>query len=197
MASPSLIKKLSSTSLLRAILIGLGGLLPLALMGCGESKAKTETTTSAPSAQVDFNPFVLMKAPAQPLTVAQARKTAKPDQEITVTGRIAGSMAPFSTDYATFILADDSLETCDLRPGDACTTPWDACCVDNSGIANARMTVQLLGSDARPLSQGLKGFRGLKELDRVVVTGTVDASSTPDNLILNATGLHWDAKCCP
>lgn len=124
------------------------------------------------------------------ISVKQARAEAAPGAEIVVTGRIAGAKDPFSEDYATLILADDSLRTCDRIPGDSCPTPWDACCVEPSTINASRLLVQIPGPDGVPIGATIKGAAGLKELDRITVTGTVDTASTPDNLILNASSIQ-------
>jgi hypothetical protein len=122
--------------------------------------------------------------------VKEARETAKPGEEIVVTGRIAGAKHPFSGEYATLILADDSLRTCDRIPGDTCPTPWDACCVESETIQASRLLVQLLGEDGLPIEASMKGVRGLKELEEITVVGSVDPASTSDNMILNAVKIH-------
>lgn len=124
------------------------------------------------------------------IQVKKARETAKPGEEIVVTGRIAGAKHPFSKDYATLILADDSLRTCDRIPGDTCPTPWDACCVEAETIQASRLLVQLLGADGLPIEASLNGVGGLKELDEITVVGSVDPASTADNMILNAVKIH-------
>ena len=51
------------------------------------------------------------------------------------------------------------------------------------------MTIQILGDDGMPVAESLKGVRGLKEMDSLVVTGTVNENSNAGNLILDVTGL--------
>jgi hypothetical protein len=161
----------------------------LCLMGCGEDSVKVPKADPA-LAQKVFESLVLTSAPEGAVSVMEARKTAKPGDTIIVVGRVAGSRQPFSDDYATLILADDELETCEKIPGDGCKTPWDACCVPSKTIAASRLALQVSDSQGRPLSTSLKGFQGLKELDRLVVKGKIDSASTPENLILNAQGFY-------
>jgi len=127
--------------------------------------------------------------PADAVIVSELRKTAKPGDEVTLVGKIAGAMTPFTEGFATAVVSDIALETCDLIPGDECPTPWDACCADPDHIKAVRLTIQVLGDDGRPVAQTLKGINGLKELDPVVVTGTVAEGSNEENLIVNVSGL--------
>ncbi|MDF1740259.1 MAG: hypothetical protein P1U86_13950 [Verrucomicrobiales bacterium] len=166
------------------------GMIALSQFSC--KKAGTETSTenaAAPAADPQIEAVFLDAAPEGAVSVIESRKKAEPGTTITVKGRIAGAMEPFSADYATLVLSDDSLETCEKNPSDSCKTPWDACCVEPKTISASRLTVQVLGEDGRPVGQTLKQVRGLKELDSLVVTGTVAEGSSDENLILNATGI--------
>ena len=164
------------------------GAITVLFSSCGGGKTEPEETAS-----VDLNPVIEgvfdETEPESPITVVEARKSAQPGDEIIVIGKVSGAMSPFTEGFATFVLADQALETCDLVPGDLCETPWDACCVEPSVIQNMRMSIQILGEDGRPVMQSLRGVRGMKELDTLVVSGTVAEGSTADNLILNATGI--------
>ncbi len=128
--------------------------------------------------------------PANFVTVSEARSTAKSGDSVVVAGKVAGAMNPFTEGFATAVLADEALETCDLIPGDACETPWDACCVDSAIIKSLRLTIQVVDAEGRPIAQSLKGLNGLKELDPVVVSGTVAEGSTKENLIINVSSLY-------
>ena len=157
------------------------------MTACGPQEKATETSASPLAAYVTTAP-----APAA-ISVKEARGDVAPGQVLQVTGRIAGKMEPFSPDYATLILADESLETCERRPGDTCPTPWDACCVDPAQIKSLRILVQLADGEGRPLEGSLQDVGGLTELSRVTVVGLADPSSTSANLILNATKIYY----CP
>ncbi len=160
------------------------------LIGCGnESQVDTASphnTKVDPTIQAAF----LDSDPGGAVTVLEARKSPEPGQPITIQGRVAGAKAPFSDEFATLVLADDTLMTCERMPDDHCETPWDACCVESSKIAASRLLVQIVGPDGRPMSQSLKGVNGLAELDDLVVKGTVAEGSNADNLIVNASGIY-------
>jgi len=175
----------------RLSLIAVAGAASLALASC--SKESTSEASSEESAAVTADPKIeavfLESAPAGAVTILETRKKVEPGATVTVSGRIAGAKEPFSKDYATLVLADESLETCEKIPGDGCSTPWDACCVAPKTIAASRITVQVLGDDGKPVAQSLKQIHGLKELDSLIVTGTVAEGSSDENVIVNATGI--------
>ena len=171
-------------------LVAACGIIALSQFSC--EKAGTDTSEvgeSASAADPKIEAVFLDSAPEGAVSVLESRKKVEPGATVTVTGRIGGAMEPFSAEYATLVLSDDSLETCEKNPADGCKTPWDACCVEPKVIAASRITVQVLGDDGRPVGQTLKQVRGLKELDSLVVTGTVAEGSSAENLILNATGI--------
>ncbi|MBL9151376.1 MAG: hypothetical protein JNK37_02770 [Verrucomicrobiales bacterium] len=156
----------------------------LALTSCGE-KAESPAQSTNPRLQALF----VAEEPKGALSVLEARKSGQPGAEITVVGRVAGVMEPFSKDFATLVLADDTVMTCDRNPGDACETPWDACCVEPKVLAASRLSVQVMGDGGQPITQTLKGVNGLKELDRLIIQGRVAQGSNADNLIIEATGI--------
>jgi len=166
-------------------LVAACGLIAISQFSCEKSEGPEASVVTDPKIEAVF----LDSAPEGAVSILETRKKVEPGATITVTGRIAGAMEPFSGDYATLVLSDDSLETCEKIPGDACKTPWDACCVEPKTIAASRITVQILGEDGRPVGQTLKQVRGMKELDSLIVTGTVAEGSSETNLILNATGI--------
>ncbi|MEO0445827.1 MAG: hypothetical protein AAF191_07105 [Verrucomicrobiota bacterium] len=171
----------------------LTGLLALAITSCGPGPEATESRvlTDEPD---PLEQVLLSGAPADAVHVVDARKQPQPGQSLTVTGVIGGGASPFTEGYATFTLADDGLDFCHEIPGDDCPTPWDACCEDPDKIKAGLLLVQVPGPDGRPLTRSLKGIGGLKELDTVTVTGVVAEGSSPDNLILNATGIFRDPE---
>jgi len=156
----------------------------LGLSACGEKSVET-------AAPVDpqIESIFVADEPAGAISVLEARKTPSPGTELTVTGRVAGVMEPFSKDYAMLVLADDTVMTCDRNPGDACETPWDACCVEPKVLAASRLSVQVTGTDGQPVGATLKGVKGLKELDQLIIKGKVAPGSTGENLIIEATGI--------
>lgn len=162
----------------------LTAILTLGLISCGEKTMKTSGPIDPRVEAVFVN-----AEPAGALSVIEARKNVQPGAEITVVGRVAGAMEPFSKDFATLVLADDTVMTCDRNPGDACETPWDACCVEPKTLAASRLSVQITGEDGQPVSQTLKGVNGLKELDHLIISGKVAPGSSSENLIIEASGI--------
>src|SRR5690606_22671624 len=119
-----------------------------------------------------------------------ARTSAKPGDEITISGKIMGSDSPFVSGRAAFILGDPELLTpCNEMPGDTCETPWDTCCDSPEKKKQGIATVQSAGADGRVLKENLEGTGGLAKLASVTVTGKVAEGSTADALVVNATAI--------
>ncbi|MEM8955429.1 MAG: hypothetical protein AAGD22_14850 [Verrucomicrobiota bacterium] len=171
----------------------LAGLTSIALAtACNKQEDATNssnTETPPKDNPSTLEAIFLSTEPKAPMTVLEARANAEPGQPITVVGSIGATISPFTEGYATFVLGDDSLDFCTELPGDHCATPWDACCEPSNQIADSRLSIQILDDDGKPFPRSLKGVQGLKELDQVVVTGTVAETSTPENLLINATGI--------
>ncbi len=171
------------------------------LSACGTEEKATSATSESDEAAVATHPkiapVILTEKPEGSQTVLELRKAGKPGDEVTVTGKIGGAMKPFTEGFATFVLADTSLRTCDLIPEDGCKTPWDACCADPEMINASRITVQILDGDSGPVAVSLHQMEGLSELDQLVVMGQVAEGSSAENLILNASGIflekNWTA----
>lgn len=162
-------------------------LLTLLLAGCGGKDAPEENTTSA------LSKYLLSNAPAGAISVAEARQTARPGDPVVVAGQIGTVVKPFGEGFATFVLGDEDLMYCDEMATDHCPTPWDACCEDPDKVAVSRASVQLV-ADGTPVAGSLRGVGGLTELDHVIVEGTVDPSSSADNLLINASGIYRDKR---
>jgi hypothetical protein len=184
----SIMKKTTSLLTAAAIAVSL-------LSACKDSDDGGSTESSG-TAAVDpkISAVFIETEPADAVIVSELRKTAKPGDTVTLVGKIAGAKTPFTEGFATAVVSDIALKTCDLIPGDTCETPWDACCADPDHIKATRLTIQVLGDDDRPVAQSLKGVNGLKELDPIVVTGTVAEGSTPENLVVNVGSLFQQNK---
>lgn len=175
-------KNIILSSVLFVGTVGLAGILLSSCSSEPDSKVASEVSPKLES-------VLLAEAPSGALSVAEARLKAKPGEEIVVTGQIGAAHDPFSASYASFVLGDQALDYCNERPGDNCELPWDACCEPKEKLNAMRASVQFL-ENGEPIAQSLRGFAGLKELDEVIVAGIVDPASTPQNLIINATGLY-------
>jgi hypothetical protein len=160
---------------------------------CGDSKEEAapakETETTATSSE--FDAILSATAPEGALSVVDARAAAKPGEPIVLRGKVGGKMQPISASAAILVLADEkAITSCDHMPDDPCKTPWDYCCEVPSKIAASTATIQVKGDDGKLLRSTLRGAGDLKELSYLVISGTVDAASTADALIVNAEAIH-------
>jgi len=172
----------------RTIVLAAGlAVASLFLAGCGSEEPAESAETEGLDPRIDG--VLLEDAPAGAVSVTELRKGAEPGAEVAVIGRVAGAREPFAEGFASLVLADASLETCERIPGDTCPTPWDACCVAPEELQASRLSVQVRGEEARPVPQTLKGAGGLTELDTLIVTGTVSEESTADNVVIEASGI--------
>lgn len=123
-------------------------------------------------------------------SIVAIRPTAKPGDEITVSGRIMGSKKPFVDGRAAFILGDPEVLTpCNEVPGDECETPWDVCCDSPEDKKRATATIQIVDADGRVLKESIEGVGGLQNLSKITVSGKVAEGSSVDLLIVNASAI--------
>lgn len=161
----------------------------LALASCGKKETTAAVETAPPAASFDSY-FT-----DQPIPDAKAihtiRTTAKPGDAIVISGKIMGREKVFVDGRASFLLGDpEKLTPCNAVPGDECETPWDCCCDSKEAKLEGIASIQITDAEGRVLTGGLKGVKGLKELSAVSVSGTVDQSSTAENLVVNAQSIH-------
>jgi len=160
----------------------------LVLTSCGEKKPSVTAKANEPSPAVTS---VLSAAPngsAQSITAARA--TAKPGDEITISGLIMGNADPFVDGRAAFILGDPEVLTpCNKVPGDQCESPWDNCCDSPEDKKRGTAAIQIVDTSGRVIKEPLEGVSGLKPLAHVTVTGKVAEGSSVDLLLINATAI--------
>ncbi len=163
--------------------------LAVALTSCSEDKQADEVPAN-PDRRT-LNSLLLAEAPADPLEIAEMRKTARNGETVIFKGSLIGDLDIFMEERAVMKMGDPKkLTACNLIPGDECETPWDVCCDDPAVIKASIVTVRVIGENGSVLKAGLKGVGGLDELRTVTVTGTVDSSSQADNMQINATGIY-------
>lgn len=161
----------------------------LALASCGKKETTAAVETAPPAAA--FDAFFTDQPIADPQAIHVVRTTAKPGDEIVIKGLIMGREKVFVDGRASFLLGDpEKLTPCNTIPGDECKTPWDACCDSKEAKLEGIASIQITDAEGRVLTGGLKGEEGLKELSAVTVSGTVDDSSTAENLVVNAKAIH-------
>ena len=165
-----------------------------ALVSCKQettAPSSTDTTPTAPTTASALNDILLPAAPANPVSITEARKDPTPGKEVTISGDIIGRDTVFVPNRAVLILGDpDVITSCNRNAADGCKTPWDVCCDDPDVVTASIATIQVADADGQLHKSGLKGLGGMKELSQLVVQGTIAEDSGPDNLIINATGIH-------
>lgn len=168
----------------KIMIIGMIASLVL-IAGCGEKETSVQTLDVEVPAV-----FVSEPIDGKAVAIPEAR-SAKPGDEVVLTGLIMGVHHPFVEGRGVFVLGDEgTLVPCDEKGDDHCSTPWDNCC-DPSEVKKAgTATIQVLGEDGKPIRTGLKSINGLAELSRVTVEGTVAANSSSEAFIVNASAIH-------
>lgn len=168
--------------------------LILAAASLFASCEKKETATIVPATPAPSSALnaVLAATPTgETKAIHLIRATAKPGDEITVTGKIMGNEKPFVDGRAAFILGDpEVLTACNEDPADKCTTPWDNCCDSPEDKKRGIATVQVVGADGRVLKEPLEGVGGLAKLATVTVCGKVAEGSSADALIITAQAIR-------
>lgn len=155
-----------------------------------ESNERSADTQSTTGPEIPST-VVASVAPEGALSVVEARAAAKPGAPIVLRGKVGGKMQPISDSAAILVLADEkAIASCDEDPDDLCETPWDYCCEETSTIAASTATIQVKDGDGKLLRSTLRGLGDLKELSHLVISGTVDETSTADALIVNADKIH-------
>lgn len=164
----------------------------LFLAACKEAPQSSSTASEdPPSAEKMLLEKVISTQPTgEAKAITDVKTTAKPGDEVTLTGRIMGNIKPFVEGRAAFILADPSIITaCSDKPGDECDTPWDACCDSPEDKKKAIATIQIVNEEGRVLKQPIEGVSGIANLATLTVSGTVAEGSSGDVLIVNANAI--------
>ncbi|MDA0767141.1 MAG: hypothetical protein O3A92_10010 [Verrucomicrobia bacterium] len=156
-----------------------------------DKKVETSVEVVTPPSNKSLDALLLPDAPANAITVTEARKNPVPGTEVVITGDLIGKPEVFVHNRSMLTIGDPAvLTSCNRMPGDSCASPWDVCCDDPDLIKKSIATVQVLDADGKLLPSGLKGLGGMKELSSIVIKGTVADGSGPDNLLITANGIH-------
>lgn len=149
----------------------LGAFSAFLLSGCG----KSDETPADPTASADgANPAkeaLLAERPAATVALATALKAGSEGVEVTVEGRVGGTLDPITEGFAAFVLADEAIWFCDEGEEDHCPTPWDACCENPETVKALRVLVQFADEDGYPLRGDFLKELGLAPNQTVAVTG--------------------------
>ena len=157
------------------------------------SGAVAQTTGGIKPAPLDLKGLptgiITSDTPAGPIASPKiVRATAKKGDRVSVTGRIGGGAVPWVKDRAMFTIVGDELEACTDHGMDGCPQPWDYCCEPKESLKANVATLQVVGSDGKPLKVAIEGANGLKPLSRITVTGTV-AEAADGMMVVNAAGI--------
>jgi hypothetical protein len=158
------------------------------LVGCGPDTIDqtANPTDASPLSSIQF----LNTKPEGVRSVQAAKAELKAGDAALVFGQIGGVQEPFLEGYAGFVLGDTEIVFCNEMGEDHCPTPWDACCEDRDVLKASRASVNFVDERGQVIPVGMRGLGGLVELSEVVVKGVIAQTSTPDNLIIEATGIY-------
>ena len=144
---------------------GMMVLASVAAVGCTETDIPVEATkAAAPDAT-----YVMTTEPTDAVGVGEVRDSSK--EEVTVVGRIGGSVEPFVDGLAAFTIVDPAVPHCAAAEG--CPTPWDYCCTQNQ-VKDNIATVKIVDEKGDLVAKDAKTLLGVKELSMVVVQGTAE-----------------------
>lgn len=171
-------------------------LLAIALGACSDSTPSTGVSDSASSSQQGTNPtqppaastWVLASAPAEAMSVTQAKSSASEGDTIAVRARIGGRMEPITGDSAVFTVMDLAIPSCAELEDDHCRTPWDYCCETPETIRANAATVQLVDESGAPID--IDPTTELDALDEIIIVGMVAPRPSPDVLTIKARGIY-------
>lgn len=165
----------------RCVLPGLAVLVLLS--GCGD-----QTPTTGGGTPVDGSKYLLRELPEGAQSVMAVHKSSTDKQDVVIEGKIGGRKDPWIGGRAAFQIVDVSLKSCDQIPGDKCPTPWDYCCGQDE-LIGATALIKVVGEDGKLLASDAKSMFQIKELQTVVVRGTVRRDDK-GNLTVLASGLY-------
>jgi len=165
-----------------------------ALVGCGESASNDDPSgAGAPAATAPAGSppaWMLASMPNEdPTDVGMAKAGAEEGDEITIVGRIGGSVDPMIEGRAVFTIVDSAVPTCADLKGDNCPTPWDYCCEPRDSLVANSATIQVVDEAGKPLEIDLSEH-GFEPMDEVVVVGTVGPRPSDAVLVVKAEKLR-------
>lgn len=165
------IKMMTLAAMLIVGAAGLGVLTPAAALAQVKSVADVKT-------------LIKPELPANAMEITAAMKAAKVGETITVRGNVAMSKDAFVENRSMFTLVDETTRKGCCPPSDK--LPDTACDIPAEG----RATVQIVGTNGKPLRAGLNGEHGLKPGAEVFVTGKVETANGTDALVLTVVSMH-------
>jgi hypothetical protein len=150
----------------RLQLLSLLGMVGLCV-GCNTG-ATTSPALTGPTAAA--SKYFLSEEPASPKSVSDVKESAQDGDDVTLVGRIGGSVSPFVSGRASFTVVDTSFIPCNEIKGDSCKTPWDYCC-DTDRLPGSTAVIKVVDAEGKTLAMDPKKELGMAELQTVVVKG--------------------------
>lgn len=156
------------------------GIVTAAVVGAVVTLALVPATVMGGPTKLPAGIFVTA-APANPMEVGVARKTAQEGKPIVIRGRVGGVAKPIADKYAMFVISDTGLALCKDGCAAFCEIPREQL------LANLA-AVQIVDNTGRPLKVGIEGIHGLKPLSEVIIQGIV-AKVDKNVMIVNARNI--------
>lgn len=156
----------------------------LVVAGCGPA---TQENSQANGSTYDASMFLAKSEIPGAMDVTKARKSSEDQQEITVVGRIGGSLDPWVKGLAAFSIVDQSITACsdDTYEGEACSceTPWDYCCATDQ-LKGSMALVKFVEADGKIVRHDAREIFDVSELQTVIVKGKAERDKAGNLTIL-------------
>lgn len=159
-------------------------------LSCRDSNdAQSETS----SARLPDSLF-LAAAPTGIQPVSSLKQKAEEGDEVVIKAVVGGREKVFVGHRAVITVVDAAEKNPCTVEDDHCATPWDYCCTPSDQLLSHMASVQILGSDNRPVAVDLNTVENLKPLTTLVIQGTVGPRADQSTLVINATGIFVASK---
>lgn len=161
------------------------------LSGCSQG-APAKSSPPAAVSGGEALPAGLFAAarPAGEQRIPDASKTAKAGDVVVLRGVVRGIKSSFTPGRAVMKIADESVPLCHMYPD----RRWDLHCETPESMLLNTATIQIVGSDGKPLKAGLQGVNGIDHLVTVVVQGKVAEAGEKTGLVINAEQIYVERK---
>ena len=162
----------------------------LTIFGCRDSSEPQAGTSSAALPESLF----LTTEPTGIQSISSLKSDAQEGDTVVIKAVVGGRKKVYVNNRAVMTVIDAALDNPCTGEDDHCVTPWDYCCTPAEQLLLHMASVQILGSDNRPLAVDLSTEENLKPLTTLVIHGTVGPRADQASLVLNATGIFVASK---
>jgi hypothetical protein len=149
-------------------------------IGCSPSSDNADSISASKSA------YEVTTEPDGSIPIGDARRQAKDDEEVTLVGRIGGSLEPFVEGMAAFTIVDPSVPYCADEEA-----PWSYCCHQDAVKENIA-TVQIVDETGNTVMSDARKLFNVKEFSTVTVQGKAKRDQQ-GNLAVHVTKLFVNA----